>query len=308
MDKLNAEEAAELLAKAESSVGNRDYSDRFLMDTGRLSELFVEVFKLKYPELKPEVKEGRAAISLDVGEQVAVLGLTSLYDRLVPLDVGLRRDLILERIVHMAGIVEKFLNPEQELFGPIDRNEIVPIVMSKVQYSHYARQFGPDLNGGEKPIVCWPLAEGVLGVLSVNGADTLKHVIDGQLDPLGINVNEARVLALRNLKRLYAAEKYRFDYRERLFEVRGMDGLASSLIMIPEFWEKQKRALGDDIVIHLISRDTLMFMRRSDTDMVNTIPVMVAVGKIGILVDGMMFEYRKDKVGVYYPDGMPRPH
>lgn len=109
------------------------------------------------------------------------------------------------------------------------------------------------------------------------------------------------------LKNLYAKEKLRFDYNERMFEVGGMNGLASSLMLLDEFLERQRKKLGDDLVIHVPNRETLLFFRKSDRQLTLNVMSAIISGDIPCLLDEFLFEY-DGRLREFSPSGVRRPN
>jgi len=304
---IDRQRASELLEEAMSATDTRGFDDEFLSDIRNLAEVMRQVLVRHLPTLGSTVVDEGAAIEIDAGSRRrGRIGMTSLLEQLELAAADRRKKVIEMRIVSLSDVLDKLLSDDLHDHVP-DRNSFVPLVVGDESYRVMLRSVGYK-SGDDDPYVSWKMFDGVRGLLSENGPNNLMHLFAGNLPALGIDADEARLLALRNLKRLYAKERYRFDYSESIFEVGGMDGLASSLLFIPDFWEKQYKGLGEDIVIHLVSRDRLVFFRHSDRALVDLTGMMVALGEIGILIPGKLFEFRGGKIAVYHPDGVPRSH
>ena len=194
-----------------------------------------------------------------------------------------------------------------ERVSPTDRDLVVPLVVSSESFATADYHSGGQSETGESPLVGWRLFDGVVGMASFDRGHTFHHVFTSVLSDLGLNRDEVRILAMRNLKKLYATENYEFDYSERIFEVRGMNGLASSLLLLDDFWVKQRRKLGDDLVIHLVNRESLAFFRRSDKEVLFTVVTALVSGQVSNLVEGVLFEF-DGKMRRFWPKGIPKPN
>lgn len=313
MAKLDNAKAKKILRDALAVTGASDITAAHASDYAALGSLFVEVLRIMFPGTQITMQENGAAIVLELEGADAPalsLGLTSTMERLNPLNLAMSRKVIEEKIENTPAVVEDvFIRYVEggERVSPTDRDLVVPLVMSREKFEINEDQSGGKSETGDSPLVAWRLFDGVVAMASLDRGSTFHHVFASTLPDLGLNQNEVRILAMRNLKRLYAKENYTFDYSERLFEVRGMNGLASSLLLLDDFWTKQRRKLGDDLVIHLVNRESLAFFRRSDKEVLYTVVMALISGQVSNLVEGVLFEF-DGKMRRFWPKGMPKPN
>ncbi|MCZ7862377.1 hypothetical protein O9X98_13470 [Agrobacterium salinitolerans] len=313
MVKLDNAKAKEILRDALAATGASQITTAHASDYGALGPLFVEVLRIMFPGARITMQDNGAALMLELeGSDVPALslGLTSTMDRLNPLNLELSQKVIEEKIENTPAVVEEVLMPflkGDERVSPTDRDLVVPLVMSSESFTNAENHSGGRTDAGDSPLVGWRLFDGVVGMASFDRGHTFHHVFTSVLPDLGMNRDEVRILAMRNLKKLFAKENYEFDYRERIFEVRGMNGLASSLLLLDDFWTKQRRKLGDDLVIHLVNRESLAFFRRSDKEALYTVVMALFSGQVSNLVEGVLFEF-DGKMRRFWPKGMPKPN
>ncbi|MCV9964052.1 hypothetical protein OIU34_19410 [Pararhizobium sp. BT-229] len=312
MAKIDKARAREILNEALAASGSNKITEEHASDYAALGPLFVEIFRIMFPGSDVALKEGGLAVIVQTKDDphAISLGLTSTMDRLDPVDLDGSRRVIEEKIASTSTVFDdvfrQIANNEQTV-SPVDRDLVVPLIMSREIFESTEARSGGKSPEGESPLVGWRLLDGVVSMASLDRGSAFQHVFSSNLADLGLNRDEVRILSMRNLKKLYAAAKHDFDYRERLFEVGGMNGLASSLILLDDFLSRQRKKLGDDLVIHLVRRETLVFFRKKDKELLFNVMLALVSGHVGNLVEGALFEY-DGKLKLFWPEGLAKPN
>jgi hypothetical protein len=310
MAKIDNARAKEILEAALVATGASAVNSEHASDYTALGALFVEILRIMFPESEVTMKEGGAAVIVQPnGEHPVSFGLTSIMKRLDPDDLAFSRRLIEEKIANTSAVFEDIFQPfstGNERVSPVDRDLVVPLVMSRSMFESTERHSGRTSPSDESPLVGWRLLDGVVAMATFDRGSAFQHVPATSLPDLGLNRDEVRILSMRNLKKLAAAQTFKFDYRERLFEVGGMNGLASSLLLLDDFLSKQRKKVGDDLIIHLVRRELLVFFRKKDRELLINVMLAIASGHIGNLVEGALFEY-DGKLKLFWPEGVPKP-
>ncbi|MBY3432922.1 hypothetical protein HFN89_01860 [Rhizobium laguerreae] len=280
-------------------------------DYGALGPLFVAIFSIMFPDEDVTLNEGGTAVFVlprEANEPVVSLGLTSTMERLDPDDLARTRETILQKIESTSTVFKdgfRAVKGENSV-STADRDIALPIIMSRKKFEINETHSGGRSESGESSLVGWRLFDGVVAMVTFDRGSVFHHLLAKDLPLLGLNRDEARILAMRNLKKLYARQKYRFDYNERVHEVGGMNGLASSLLLIDEFWAKQRSRLGGDLVIHLVNRESLVFFAKSDRDLLARVILLLVSGQASNLVD-CLFEF-DGKMKLFSVEGQPKVH
>lgn len=312
MAKIDKARAKEILNEALAASGSSEITEEHASDYAALGALFVEIVKIMFPGSDVVLKEGGRAVIVQTADDphAISLGLTSTMERLDPVDLDRSRRWIEDKIASTSTVFDEVFRPivnNEQAVSPNDRDLVIPLIMSREVFESNEKHSGGKSATGESPLVGWRLLDGVVSIASLDRGSAFQHVLAANLPDLGLNRDETRILSMRNLKKLYASEKYDFDYRERLFEVGGMNGLASSLILLDDFLSKQRRKLGDDLIIHLVRRETLAFFRKTDKQLLLNIIMALVSGHVGNLVEGALFEY-DGKLKLFVPEGFERPN
>jgi hypothetical protein len=313
MAKIDNAKAEEILRKSLIATGDSELTVAHASDYEALGRLFTAIFSLMFPDADVTSKEGGAAILVcphTKDEPTVSLGLTSTMERLKPNNLQHSRNVILEKIENSATVFETVFIPaivKENQLSPSDRDIVFPIIMSRAIFEINETHSGGKSETGESPLVGWRIFDGVVGMMTLDRRSAFQHLFAEHLSILGLNRDEVRILAMRNLRKLYAREKYKFDYNQRLFEVGGMNGLASSLLLVDDFWEQQRRKLGDDVVIHLVSREHLVFFRKNDRELLANVIMALLAGQVPNLVEGLLFEF-DGKIKRFSFEGSPKFH
>lgn len=312
MAKIDKAMAKEILNEALAASGSKAITAEHASDYASLGALFVEIFRIMFPGRDVTLKEGGRAVIVETKDdpRVISLGLTSTMERLDTVDLDQSRKVIEEKITGTATVFDDVFLPianNEQVVTPKDRELVVPLVMSREVFEANEFHVGGRSSDGDSPLVGWRLLDGVVSLASFDRSSAFQHVLTKDLPDLGLNRDEARIMAMRNLKRLYSLQRYDFDYRERLFEVGGMNGLASSLVLLDDFLSKQRKKLGDDLIIHLVRRETLVFFRKTDKQLLLNVVMALVSGHVGNLVEGTLFEY-DGKLKLFVPEGVKRPN
>lgn len=311
MKEIDEKRAREILDEALSATGVSSLSSRHAHDYALLGPLFIEIVKRLLPDSIVSLNPESTAVLIErPGDPHAVsLGLTSTMQRLNPYEPSRARAVILEKIMGTPAMFNTVFQPLADgrlSITPQDRNAVYPLVMSKGMMEAAEKPFNRAGDGGPA-LVSWRLMDRITALATIDRGTAFSHVTAAQLDDLKLNRDEARMIAMRNLKNLYAKEKLRFDYNERMFEVGGMNGLASSLMLLDEFLERQRKKLGDDLVIHVPNRETLLFFRKSDRQLTLNVMSAIISGDIPCLLDEFLFEY-DGRLREFSPSGVRRPN
>jgi hypothetical protein len=113
-------------------------------------------------------------------------------------------------------------------------------------------------------LISWPLIDRVRVVPAFDTPDNFQFMHLFNAEELGITPDEVKEHALANFRTMSKRIKIRSDYTKPLVVIDRIGGIASSLLLLPEFWEKEAVKAKDELVIHVAEYDTLLVARKGD--------------------------------------------
>ncbi|MBY3155490.1 hypothetical protein HFO56_24490 [Rhizobium laguerreae] len=145
-------------------------------------------------------------------------------------------------------------------------SKIVPLLKSDVMIHgmelSFVKQGLP--NEERYRLLSWPVLDRVRVVPAFDTPDNFQFMHRFNADELGITPEEVHDHALANFRTTAKRIKIRSDYTKPIVVIDRIGGIASSLLLLPEFWEKEAVKAKDELVIHVAEYDTLLVARKSD--------------------------------------------
>ena len=141
-----------------------------------------------------------------------------------------------------------------ELVPVIKRFDIPPDELGHMR-QHRRLATGYRLDDDEIPAHEVPVVESFVGDLAVVYRRGDDFVDEHDLDRLALSLDEMRALAIENWQRANAALAPR--NLRGLFVLEGE--LASSILLVPSFWQKASDATGGRLVVAVPERDIVLF-------------------------------------------------
>nr|WP_250808462.1 hypothetical protein [Neorhizobium tomejilense] len=126
----------------------------------------------------------------------------------------------------------------------------------------------------------WPFVGPIRFVAAFNRPENFQFVERASMVDLGATEDTLREKALENLRSMARKIKFRTDYRKAVNEIDRLGGMASSLLLLPEFWEKEAIKARDELVVHASDYDTLLVVRKGDRQAVHSMVAAVVAGQV----------------------------
>jgi hypothetical protein len=129
-------------------------------------------------------------------------------------------------------------------------------------------------------LMSWPVIDRVRVVPAFDTPDNFQFMHRFNADELGITPDDVREHALANFRTMSKRIKIRSDYSKPMVVIDRIGGIASSLLLLPEFWEKEAVKAKDELVIHVAEYDTLLVARKGDRQGMSRLLSMVYSGGV----------------------------
>lgn len=81
------------------------------------------------------------------------------------------------------------------------------------------------------------------------------------------------------------------NYRKGIVEITGVGGLASSLILLEDFWQREALKARDALVIFAQDYDRLLVARRGDHYTCRSLALAYGTGQMKLIFNGAIFVF-----------------
>jgi hypothetical protein len=129
-------------------------------------------------------------------------------------------------------------------------------------------------------LMSWPVIDRVRFVPAFDTPDNFQFMHRFNADELGLTPDEVKEHALANFRTMAKRIKIRSDYTKSMVVIDRIGEIASSLLLLPEFWEKEAVKAKDELVIHVAEYDTVLVARKGDKPGLTRLIHMVGSGSV----------------------------
>lgn len=275
------DDRSKILTQALFLMGKDKFEPSVCETETAFRDLMIALFKVIYPDMKAWTVDDDHRIHFTdpkIDGKVTANGYinpTRMFTQVRPFDPDWNKQFVLVEIIpFIRNGVEEFrrqvaaidfergvqTNPNQSV------SKIVPLLktdsMIRGMDESFVKQGLPDEE--RYKLLHWPVIDRVRFVPAFDTPDNFQFMHRFNADELGITPEEARQHALANFRTMAMRIKMRNDYTKPIVAIDRIGGIASSLILLPEFWEKEAVKARDELVIHAADYDTLLVARKGD--------------------------------------------
>lgn len=296
-DKISYDVAEAIVEKALLKIGRLPNDPELHLSRKVFGDLMFESLLICYPNYKLS-REDEFTITFEKDDDSKLSGRATL-DRLFNTFEGSDPARIWHRLVHILieiqRMVKAFDNPEA--ITNVSGDALVPLLKLREQVAHWneSLQALPGMPVGKSNgFVSWPVAGEVVMTVAIDTADNYAFVAGPQLKEIGLTADEARDRSLENLRKMLAANRPKTNYREDVVEMSGVGGLASSLILLDDFWQEEALKAKDALAIFAQDYDNLLVVKRSDRRIAAMVALACATRQVKLIFSGAVFIYNQD--------------
>ncbi len=274
------DDRSQILTQALFLMGKEKFEPSAWETETAFRSLMIALFTVIYPEMKAwTIDDDRRIHFTDpkIDGKVTANGSinpTRMFTLVRPFDLDWNKQFVLVEIIpFIRNGVEEFRRQIAAI--DLDRgvhtnnqsvSKIVPLLKTDAMIQgmdeSFVKQGLPDEE--RYKLLHWPVAGRVRFVPAFDTPDNFQFMHRFNADELGITPDEAREHALANFRTMAMRIKMRTDYTKPIVAIDSICGIASSLILLPEFWEKEAIKARDELVIHAADYDTLLVARKGD--------------------------------------------
>jgi hypothetical protein len=172
---------------------------------------------------------------------------------------------------------------------------------------------------GDRSMASWQVVGDVMATAAFDLPTQYQFLTSRELDELGVGGDDIRDVAIVNIRRMMD-EIGLLEHDEPLVPEEGgvaalghIGGLASSIILVDEFWKRQVELCGEPLCILLRETDELLVWRSSDLE--NSVGIMaaLAIGAEKSILPGSLFFHDGEELRTLGADDIEnervaRPH
>lgn len=263
----------------------------------RFRSLMMALFSVIYPALKAWTVDGDHRIHFTdptIKGKVSANGYINparLFEQVQLLDLDSNKRFVRTEVIQFIrnGVEElrrqvAAIDPDSGMSNNPHHtvSKIVPLLKSDAMISGMEQS---SFKGGVPAedryrLLNWPVIDRVRFIPAFDTPDNFHFMHRYDADELGITPEEARDHALANFRTMAMRIKMRTDYTNSLVVIDRIGGIASSLLLLPEFWEKEAIKARDELVIHVADYDTLLVARKGDRQGVQQLIGMAISGAV----------------------------
>lgn len=176
---------------------------------------------------------------------------------------------------------------DMERGNALDPELLVPLLKS----SEFVADMETDrLSAGRAAkLVQTPVMDGVHTVIAANLPNGFVFVFESTARALGYDLEQLKENASRRLSGLAKKANYEIDWESGLGFVTGMDGLASSLLIVDAFWPSLFQTHGPKLFVHVADQDTLVLIRDGDRESLELLTAMILADRMPSLFPRLLF-------------------
>lgn len=293
-------EVAEAVAEKSLSILGREKDDvKLYLSRKPFGDVMFEALKIAFPDMSFKRVDD---LEIDVGtadgqhHEGDVLHAKITLDRLFKTFEGSDPVRLWNRLVgillEIQHSVRTFENPD--VLKDAGPELLVPLLKLRSQVNAWNQEVStlPGMPASrDKGFLNWPVAGQVVITLAMDLPEKYAFVTGEHLKTLGLSADDARDRAMENFKTIAANNPVKTNYRKEIVEISGVGGLASSLILWDDFWQREALRAKDALVIFVREWDELLVVRLSDRQTCGTMALAVQLGQLKLIFNGAIFVY-----------------
>ncbi|WP_327210571.1 hypothetical protein [Rhizobium leguminosarum] len=294
MAEMTFDVAEAIVEKALTVIGRSRSDPKIHLSQKVFGDLMFEALRTTFPK-HSLTRVDDLSIDFENGDVKGVKGKATL-DRLFNTFEGSNPERIWHRLVSILLEIHKMVSAFENsdaLFNPAP-DKLVPLLKLRSQVNDWNREStrlpGMPVGRGQG-FLHWPVTGQVVMTVAIDTPDNYTFVTGGHLKTLGIGEDEAKNRAIDNLRAMLAKAKPRTNYRREIVEINGIGGLASSLILLDDFWQQEALKAKDGLAIFAQDWDNLLVCRLGDRDTCRTLAIAAGIRQIKLIFDGAVFIY-----------------
>ena len=309
---MNEVERDRILKQALFLGGHDGFAREIAEKEESFASLLMSILRVSHPELKVWTEDGSNNVCFSdptLPDGISVKGFLTpsrLFQMLRPDDMEyngrLCRDQFVPHVVNSVAEMHRKL-AGMKVEGGTLRNEThdiakaVPLLKSLDMVAgmnaSFVKQGLPDEE--RYRLVTWPFLGRVAYVAAFDTPTNFEFIHGSTVEELGVTRDILRERALENLRSAARRVKFRTDYTKPVNEIDRLQGFASSLLLLPEFWEKEATKAKDELVIHVADYDTLMVARKGDRRGLSMLLTLALSGRVeSVFNPPVFFVFDKD--------------
>lgn len=195
-------------------------------------------------------------------------------------------------LLELSATVEAFADPASMF--ELSRDRLVPLLKLRSQVDQWNSESPklPGMPAGKvNGFLHWPVTGDVVMTVALDTKDNYAFMTGEHLRFHDVSEDAARETALANLRKMLEKAKPRTNYRKEIVEISGVGGLASSLILLDDFWQKEAIKAKDGLLIIAREWDSLVVARIGDRDTCRMLGLACVTRRIATIFTGAVFVY-----------------
>lgn len=276
---MDNEEASVVVRRALFLTGRTEHEVVTSMDAFR--DFAAQVLKLAVPEAVTLLVGSSSVRMTKPGtEVVRTITLTNHFGRLDP---KVPKESLTPFVAHLSAMVR--MNPDGAEHSIEDLlSDVVPLLKSRAYANGNARVlrrsalesgFDPDLHAK----LSWDVNADVVAFPVINHEDGYEFITGDKLVLSGLTSKEIEAIAIQNVSSAYEALPPS-DYSRGSREFSGLGGIASALVVVPEFLEKESVRAGGPLCLLSGDADHLFIVPLANEEFLNYVLGRVATGEL----------------------------
>ncbi len=188
------------------------------------------------------------------------------------------------------------------------KDKIVPLLKTRQEVDGMNRQFNGLIPADQiHPLVEKHFVGHIYAVPAFDRPENYQFIGEDVLSDLQLNSEEIHQISVDNLRKMTRKIKVRTDYRKPISVVDRMNGLASSLLLLEEFWQNEALKAKGELVIHVEDIDRLHIVRKDDGPALVSLLSQVMIAKIDSMFHPpQLFVFGASGMRAFGPSDMPR--
>jgi hypothetical protein len=294
MAEMTFDVAEAIIEKALTVIGRSKIDPKIHLSQKVFGDVMFEALRITFPR-HTLTRVDDLSIDFETSDTKGVKGKATL-DRLFNTFEGSDPNRIWRRLVSILLEIQKMVSAFENadaLFDP-PADKLVPLLKLRSQVNNWNEESNrlPGMPVGRgQGFLQWPVTGQVVMTVAIDSPDNYAFVTGAHLKTLGISEEEAKSKALDNLRAMLAKAKPRTNYRREIVEINDVGGLASSLILLDDFWQQEALKAKDGLAIFVQDWDNLLVCRLGDRDTCRTLAIAAGIRQIKLIFNGAVFIY-----------------
>jgi hypothetical protein len=288
-------DVAEAIVEKALTIINRQRVDPALYLSPKVfGDLMFEALLISFPRHKL-TRDADLEVTFHNGDDKSIVG-KAILDRLFNTFEGHDPARIWDRLIHILlevqSMVAVFDDPKNLLDPSTDK--LVPLLKLRRQVDEWNKDGAhlPGMPVGKSRVFLqWPVAGEVVMTVAIDNPKTYAFITGAQLLTLDLSMDGARKKALDNLRSMLRKTAPKTNYRKGIVEITGVGGLASSLILLEDFWQQEALKARDALVIFAQDYDRLLVARRGDHYTCRSLALAYGTGQMKLIFNGAIFVF-----------------